>query len=129
MYEPNFHDGLLQAIDTFDDVVKLRLKTELGGTFYLALSSVEALHATDFRLGNIVLDVRVVTGRVPDAGDLDGLYPPPHPAAVQKHRDSHGEYITQVEQRLKRGDISLLIVRSSYGCHLTAVCGAIAVSQ
>lgn len=108
---PNFHDAHLSGIDVRSErSTKLYFSTVRGEPFCLELLDVDRLRVSDFRQGNIVLDVQVrrfdqCEGEV--VRDLYGISP-------QQLDEPESSVWTARRQLL------VLQVNPSYGAHLLA---------
>ena len=94
---------------------------------------VEALSISDFREGNIILELQVVTGpKFEEVGLSSGdvratlvvLFPGPHPAAVRKYHDEYEDFLAEKTKRLQEGPARLVVLDPSYGADLVAYCSA-----
>jgi len=130
---PSFHDGWLTSISVGDKTATLGLTRSCGSTFELRLDDVIALHAEDFREGNIISRVEVISGEEPACYGLDvileRLFASPHPDAPPEYHAQHAEFRSDVLQRISRGDATLIVIGASYGCDLVAVCHSIRLRQ
>jgi len=127
MIEPDFHDGNLTGIRTFDTTVELTMQHLFEGTFQVRLVDVEELQADEFKLGNIVMNVRLTSGNRPTPEDLSTLYPGAHPTAPPRVHDQHIEFIERQISRIEQQEVILFQISASYGCDLSAVCKKVEV--
>jgi hypothetical protein len=97
------------------------------------MAGVEALLINDFREGNIVLELHVVTGtQFEEAGFSPGdvraslhvLFTGPHPDAAQKYHDDHNAFLDRQIERLREGTMKLIILDPAYGADLLAYCAS-----
>jgi hypothetical protein len=104
-----------------------------GRQFDLSLTGVEALSISDFREGNIILELQVVTGpKFEEVGlplgdvreALEVLFPGPHPDAVRKYHDEHELFLVRQTRRLEEGSARLVVLDPAYGADLVAYCVA-----
>jgi len=94
-----------------------------GPEYELLLEGLEALHVEDFREGNIISLVEIVTGHPPHADtDFDRLFVPPHPSAAEQYHDAHALVLKRQIARIENGETSLVLIVPSYGADLLAVC-------
>jgi len=125
----SFHDGTLRSIGTEEKRAVLGLTTSDGKQFELRLDAVYSLQAEDFRQGNIISAVSIISGKQPEWVDLNDrlerLYPSPHEKAAKEHHDRHAEFLRGVLARIEAGEAAMVIVEPSYGCDLVAVCGTV----
>ena len=130
---PSFHDGYLTAISVQAGAATLGLARSSGEAFELKLEGVEALHADDFRQGNIIYNLNIICGSVPDGVDLkerlERLFPSPHPNAASIYHERHTKFLADVLTRLADGSATMLIMEFSYGCDLVAICREIELTM
>lgn len=104
----------------------LSLERSNGEMFELRLEGVEALQADDFRQGNIISSLEIIHGSEPACTDLDErlerLFPSPHPKAEALYHQRYSEFLRGVLARIAEDTAAMVIVESSYGCDLVAVC-------
>ena len=129
LQNPWFHDGGLTGITIKDDVVKLGLKMVDGQQFLLTLSDTVAFVATDFRLANIIFDIRLSTGTGMTQDRLEALYPSPHQLAAEHFHDAYREAIDEKRAEILIGKLTLFELTSSYGCEIVALCREVSVSR
>ncbi|MBW6423142.1 hypothetical protein KX729_16920 [Rhizobium sp. XQZ8] len=122
MIEPDFHDGYLTGIRTFDKTVELTMKHLVKGAFQILLLEVEELQADEFKLGNIVMNVRLTSGTRPSPEDLSILHPHPHPAVPKYVHDQHADFRERQISRIAQREVILFQMSASYGCDLSAIC-------
>lgn len=127
MYRPDFHDGALSGIIIAGSTVKLMLRTVSNEAFHVTLWEVEALQVDDFNLGNIVMNVRLITGHTPSPDDLATLYPGPHPSVPRGVHEEHAQFIARQIGRIDSGEAILFQITSSYGCDLSAICARVEI--
>jgi hypothetical protein len=118
--EPNLHDGRLLGIDLPSKSRADLTVAEVSGTrYHIVLDGVLAFHATDFREGNIILDVTVAHGENVQLADLASLgyadQNAPHRAEANLNR---------LHERVRRESLFVLELNPSYGCHLIGVAKA-----
>lgn len=89
---PRFGDGYLTGIEVGEENATLGLKRYDGAGYKLHLSGLEALQANEFRQGNIISSMKVMTGSTVDVRDLRLLWPEPHPKAAAEHHQMHHAY-------------------------------------
>ncbi len=116
---PNFHDGSVLGIHVWrDQGVLLFLSDGAGDVYRIALEGVERLLASDFRAGNLILDLTIRVGiQIPREYVAD-LYDRPA-----------NRVIDGVVDRVVREDFRLVEIVPSYGCHLVALCERIALRK
>lgn len=123
---PTFHDGLLRSLAVEGAQATIGIRSVDGVAFEVQLEGVEALHADDFRQGNIIYSLKRIQGREPEAPDLkemlERLFPPPHPDAAVEYHERYADFLRGVLKRISTGEAMMIIVEASYGCDLAAVC-------
>ncbi|MBC7032573.1 hypothetical protein G6O48_27085, partial [Salmonella enterica subsp. enterica serovar Enteritidis] len=73
--------------------------------------------------GNIILSIEVVTGERPAENiPLDRLLAPPHPSAAAEYHMRHAALVERRLAAIEDGTASLVILLSSYGADLLALC-------
>jgi hypothetical protein len=111
------HDGMLTAIElTKDDILEVRILDTEGNAHALTLLGLKKLKCSNFRQGNIVLDVSIATKEMPDHRSLCELYDCDYVEGA-----SPG-YVEQSAQEIIEGHLALVSVSPSYGCELLALC-------
>ena len=128
---PNFHDGHLTSVAVGEKRATLGFKRSDGNDYELVLEGVEALQIDDFRLGNIVYALEVITGRDPRNYDndlrLDRLLPSPHPNAAAHYHEAYASMRGKRLARITDGEATLVTVSSSYGADLVAYCAKVSL--
>lgn len=112
--QPSFHDGFVDGMVTFDSVVRVFLRTELGEKFTLVLHDVENLVVTRLRQGNIILSI--------DFLEAEGL-------DVSHFRDFHQLSNEQVKDtdiniwraKMQEKNLRAVEIAPSYGATLVAL--------
>jgi hypothetical protein len=123
---PNFHDGYLTGVQLADEQATLFLRRSNGVDSILNLHGLKVLQMEDFREGNIIFDVEVITGTEPkDASLLNRLFPAPHPSAASTFHDSHAACLAGHMAGIVAGETALIVVTPSYGADLVALCGSV----
>lgn len=120
---PHFHDGHLTGVRLRAGAATINLQQLDGSDFDLELEGLEALHLSDFREGNIISMVEVVSGGAPYVHtNFDNLFPSPHPSAAATFHEKHANFVRQQIARIESADISLVIITPSYGAEMMAIC-------
>jgi len=88
----------------------------------MQMIGVEAFVCDDFREGNIICDVQIVSGIAPSNNLLDRLYRAPHSTAEQDYHDRHHLLVARKVENIKAGSLFLVVLNPSYGCDLRALC-------
>ena len=127
---PHFHDGLLTGIVLGDKTATVFLQQSSGEQCKLLLSGLEVLQMEDFRQGNVISMVEIVTGRLPcEHVGIERLFVPPHPAAAKQYHEAHANVIAQQSSRIAEGEVALVVIVPSYGGDLLAICNEVTLSQ
>lgn len=119
---PSFHDGLLCGLSVTETTATLSLVEVDGRRWSVELTGVRLLKADDFRQGNIVLDLELVTGEPPPRAWLEKLLPAPHPGVAAAYHDAHRSHIEELEAGIAAGALTFVVLSPSYGCELLAIC-------
>jgi hypothetical protein len=126
----SFHDGLLIGAAVGDKRAVLTFRDYRGDEYDVKPEGVEALQIDDFRQGNIVLDLDVITGRDPRRADNDfGIIRlfGSSDKATPEYRDKHEVFLVGIIDRLKRGEATLVTVSPCYGADLVAYCASVSL--
>lgn len=120
---PHFHDGYLIGLRLREGAATLYLREADGPEYDLILEGLEALHIEDFREGNIISRVEIVTGSTPCAHiDFDGLFSPPDPSAAAQYHEKHAAFLKRQIARIESGEACLIVIEPSYGARMLAIC-------
>jgi hypothetical protein len=120
---PHFHDGLLTGVVLGDKTATVFLRQSSGEEYRLLLSGLEVLQMEDFRQGNIISMVEVVTNRLPyEHVGIERLFEPPHPSAAKQYHEAHARVVAQQLSRIAGGEAALVVIVASYGGDLLAIC-------
>lgn len=129
-----FHDGYLVSVSVNEHTAVLGLKQAGGVEFVMTLGGLEALSISEFREGNIILDLWMVSGKQPTSEDLqtlelaevmETLFPGPHPEAAAQYHERHAAIVETKLERVRSGDASLVLIVPVYGADLYAFCGSV----
>ena len=130
---PSFHDGLLTSVLLGDHTATLGLKRSDGDAYELDLIGLESLQVENLRQGNIVSELEVITGRLPQYADLDDrlerLFPSPSASAAAKYHEAYLSFLAAALARVESGEAAIVIVESSYGCDLVGYCTTVALRE
>lgn len=119
----NFHDGLLTGIVLGSDTATILLQRTTGEEYKLTLAGLEVLHMEDFRQGNIISMVEVVSGQAPyEHSGLERLFGLPHPSAAEEYHRTHAAVVERQSARIANGEVSMVVIVPSYGADLIAIC-------
>jgi hypothetical protein len=129
MTDPDFHDGYLAGIHTSGSTVELALRHTSSDEFRMALVGAETMRADEFLLGNIILNIRLTSGKRVAPDDLSPLYPAPHSSADRRFHERHAQALEGIVTRIERRDVIFFQLSSSYGCDLSAICMDVEVRQ
>jgi hypothetical protein len=123
-----FHDGYLTGISLGERSACLGLKTDTGERYELDLIGVHRLRADDFRQGNIILDLEVITGRAPPVSEfnrqMERLDETPSADVAPSYHDARSSRIEKIFVQIVAGETTLVIVNPTYGCDLVALCSS-----
>lgn len=125
LMNPGFHDGWLTSITMSDDgqSVSIGLRRFSGERFLLCLSGVESLLATEFRQGNIVLDVVLASGIEPrDMEAFRRLVGAPEADATASIQERFDAKTRQKLSDVSEGRAVFVQIEASYGCDLACLC-------
>jgi hypothetical protein len=129
-----FHDGSLVSVSLGEDTAELGLRQVDGQAYVMRLVGLEALSIEGFRAGNIILDLRMVSGKEPTSDDLASmaladvmeiLFPGPHPSAAAQYHGAHSAFLATKVERLRSGDAALVLIVPAFGAELYAFCTAV----
>jgi hypothetical protein len=126
---PSFHDCQVTSIALGDNVATVGLRKPDGSAYELILGGLEALQVDDFRQGNIVFDVAVITSlqktEEPSFRELlERLFPGPHTQAADHFHEAHATFLAQKIAKVSSAEAVLLTITPSYGCDLVAYCAS-----
>ena len=124
---PSFHDGHVTSIVLGEKAATLGLRQSDGSSYELILEGVEALQVDDFRQGNIINQIDLVSGRHLDGGAFDileRLFPPPHAQSAEPFHRAHSAFLAERTAKIASGEAALVTITPSYGCDLVAYCAS-----
>jgi hypothetical protein len=117
----NFHDAKLVSIELRPErAVRLGILDEAGTLSHIVLAEVDRLQATDFREGNIILDISLFTRTMPPLHLLRSLF-------GLKQEGENPPYLKDRIDRVKSGELTLFYIAPSYGCEFAALCASVQV--
>jgi hypothetical protein len=126
LLRPSIHDGYLLGIELpRESVARLTIRNLAKQLIHIELEGLERLRCDGFTEGNIVLDLIVTTGRVPDDWALRQLLGNLHPSVQEPHVSNHEKWIASIRASIITGDKSFIELTSSYGAQIFALCSAI----
>ncbi len=119
---PDFHDGSLDGLLVSKSQATIFLRTAREEKFMLTLHEVERLHAENFREGNIILSLDLLTP--------EQLTPEHISEAYGFSADSPSGFVMKdwIEAAKKRG-LQALEISSSYGCVALALFKSYALTE
>lgn len=127
LQSPGFHDGHLTGLLVEGSTATVFLKTLQNEHYRLDLLEVDRMIANEFREGNIVSHVEIITGSEPDASYLQDLFGEPHPSVAPTYLQQHRDSVARQADRVRKGEAVIVVIVSSYGCDLTALCTDVAL--
>jgi hypothetical protein len=128
--DPELHDGYVDGIHlTPNKGVTISLRDVDGQTFSMQLIELVDLVCNDFRETNIIYDIRLTSGQLPDASTLAALLSAPHPSAAPVFHDHHAQRLQQYSEKVTERALVLVSLNPSYGCELIALCREVLVSS
>jgi hypothetical protein len=128
--DPSLHDGYVDGMHlTTDQGATVSLRDINGQTFSMQLIGVVALVCNDFREANIIYDIQLACGQLPDASILAALLIAPRPSAAQEFHDRHAQLLQQYAEKVRERALILVSLRRSYGCELVALCREVLISS
>jgi hypothetical protein len=115
---PAFHDARLTGLVLLPKQRWiLLLATEDGKDHSVVLFGVERLRASDFREGNIILDLSVRGGGAVAKEEV--LF-----TLGLDDEKNHLKFVDSIMSRIGRGELFLLQVNPSYGCVFSCLCAS-----
>jgi hypothetical protein len=127
LMKPGFHDGRLTSITVSEDskTASIGLLRFSGEPFLLRLFDVELLLATEFRQGNIVLDVVLANGIEPrDMAAFRRLVGEPRTDVAVSLQERSEANIARRLRDVVEGRSVFAQIEASYGCDLACLCGS-----
>lgn len=121
LVEPRLHDGHLLGIRIPEQgKIELDVSDRFGKQYRIELAGVVAFHASDFREGNIILNVIVLHGERVQMDDfelLEGWY-------CFLNKDGYRE---KLYQQVIRESLYVVQLIPSYGCELIGIAKQVSV--
>jgi len=125
---PNLHDGYLIGLELVEEaMLRVRLRDLKGNLFVMELSGLKHLLATEFKQGNIIQSIEVISGIPPDKTLIRNLIGEMHPSVGDPHLQKYENTLGQLIVDVVNGNLTLVYIGSSYGCELTALCQAVRI--
>ena len=117
------HDAAFNGVMLGDKSAQLNFVGANGAPYVVNLLGIRALQMDDFREGNIVLILEVISGEEPPSEIAwNRLYPPPHEAAAQQYHQQHESFLRTKRSEITEGSLTLVQLIPSLGADLLAVC-------
>jgi len=113
LIEPNLHDGALVGISSDNERIDLTVDDAEARRFHIILDGVVEFLATDFKQGNIILDVTIVQGGQTQANDLGTLN--------QSEYSQDEKYLQKLHRRVVDESLYVLQLNPSYGCQIISI--------
>lgn len=113
----NFHDASFNGILLKQDEAELSFRLSTGVVVKILLENLNRLLCSDFREGNIVLELIVSSDISICEPLLDILFP--RPAGMI---DQYNEFMRLTRGKLLKGELVVLHIVPSYGGDLVALC-------
>ena len=126
---PDFHDGLLTSLTVAEGGATLTLSHPGGRDWTIELQGVRHLRADNFREGNIIAELEIITGIAPPRSQVEVLAERPHEGAAQTFHDEHRAYVDHLVEQVSAGQLMFLSLNPSYGCELLVVCENVRASE
>lgn len=126
LMSPGFHDGSLTSIVVSEDkTAAIGLRKSSGERYLLHLFEVERLLATEFKEGNIILDMVFANGIKPrDMTAFRRLVGEPHTDVAASIQQRSEENIAQRLRDVIEGRSVFVQIEASYGCDLACLSGS-----
>lgn len=130
LIRPGFHDGYLEGIALGGGEARLALRCIHDGTHELTLHGLRHLLMNEFREGNIISEIRVVTGAEPDRDVLEALvHGPPHPSVAEVYQQQHRDGLDRMVEEVLAGVTTLVILGPCAGAELLALCTSVSLRK
>lgn len=124
LVEPNLHDGWLLGIKIRGEgLVQLSAKDASGMNYSIYLKGVSEFRADDFRAGNIILGVTIISTKAVTIDDLDQL------AEVGATSQQRADHLRKIHEKVHRESLVVFRLDPSYGCKLLSICKEIAIES
>ncbi len=119
----SFHDNLLMGIEICGEQTLKLIVCEDGfvNKRFLYFFDVIECRFCDFSLGNIILDIEIITAESLDLRDKNDLF-----FLLNIESNQHGEpWIQEKISSIEKGELSLVIVSTSFGAYGCILCKAV----
>ena len=126
LMNPGFHDGWLTSIAVSEDkTATIGLRRSSGERYRLHLLDVQNLLATEFKEGNIILDMVLASGMEPrDMAAFRKMAGEPHTSVARPFRERIEAVIDLKLRDVVEGRSVFVQIEASYGCDLACLCGS-----
>jgi hypothetical protein len=111
---PDFHDGFVDGVFSFDSTVRIFLRSVTDDKFTLVLDEVDALRINDFKKGNIIFELRFLS---PDQLDADFVFETHDYSEQHKKNFALKDWIGKTQEK----ELTAIEITPSYGCSLLAL--------
>jgi hypothetical protein len=119
---PHFHDGAVNSLSLKDNsVLEIGIANVNNEMYKLMLNGLDRLRCFDFRQGNIILDVSVVSGESPDKSALRYL--------LDLKEDEASDFLLDRLEKIERGILTFVNITPSYGCEVLALCSDVRLER
>jgi len=113
---PSFHDGYILGLELLSKkMASIKLSTVKGDQYEVVLDGMTHLMVNNFRQGNIISDINVLTGMRNYEKYLKNF-------VYYRPKDLSAGWFTSIIDDLTNGTKNLILINPSYGCELTAIC-------
>ncbi|MDO9337811.1 MAG: hypothetical protein Q7T61_15560 [Caulobacter sp.] len=120
---PSFHDGYLTGLAVSEGAATLSFLRSDGARWRVDLSGVRYLKADEFRQGNIVFALEVVSDAEESRALLEAHHYPLGATAAQGVRDALVDReINLLVDQIALDALVLVSLSASYGCEMIVVC-------
>jgi len=127
---PNVHDGHLIGLELAEPKTLTARIRDLGGQlFTVRMSGLSTFLADEFRESNIIYALLITSGREPDPSVMRHLLGESHPKVAEEYRLKHEDFIAGQVNCVRTGELTLVVLESSYGCSFIALCQAVEIES
>jgi hypothetical protein len=119
---PHFHDGAVDSLSLKNNtILEIGIANVNGENYKLILNGLDRLRCLDFRQGNIILDVSIVSGESPDKSALRYL--------LDLKEDEAPDFLLDKIEKIERGILTFVNITPSYGCEVLALCSDVRLER
>src|SRR5262249_27101906 len=90
-------------------------------SYKMTLKGLDRLRCLDFRQGNIILDVVIVSGESPDKNALRYL--------LDLEDDETPDFLLDRIEKIEQGILTFVNITPSYGCEVLALCSELCLEK